>query len=79
MVRPNQIVEFEPQESITFLMFARNEETVKRRVLWLNFPSTIRKTLLGDAEVDDFVENVQLQTGGMVNRYTVELSLEALQ
>lgn len=74
MVRPNQIVEFSTDEkTATFLMFARSEKTVKRRVLLLNFPSLLPTVLMDGT--DEFVENVQLITSGRVNRYAVKVDL----
>lgn len=74
MVRPNQIVEFDPENNeIGFLMFARSEPMVKRRVLFINFPSVIPDVLLGDKTVDDFVKRTKLITEGRVNRYEVVL------
>ena len=72
MVKPNQIVEFNPDRGeVTFLMFAMSEKIVNRRVLFINFPSTIRRVLFGGEEVDDFIKNTRLITEGMVNRYAV--------
>lgn len=74
MVRPNQIIESDVENGeLTFILFARNEEQVKRRVLWINFPQTIRRTLFGDESVDDFVKRVQQVTTGKVNRYAVTI------
>lgn len=79
MVRPNQIVRFEPDKGeVTFLMFAMSEKTVKRRVLFLNFPSTISDVLFGDMSVDDFIKEVELVTEGMVNRYAVTVDTSAV-
>jgi len=75
MVRPNQIVEFRPESGqIGFLMFARNERVVKRRVVFINFPSVIPDVLIGGKTVDDYVSGVTLVTKGRVNRYKVTVT-----
>lgn len=72
MVRPNQIVGFEPDKGeVTFLMFAMSEKVVNRRVLFINFPSTISRVLMGEENVDDFIKQTKLITEGMINRYAV--------
>lgn len=72
MVRPNQIVEFDSERGeITFLMFAQNESQVERRVLWINFPGTILRTVLQGDKISDFIKETKLITEGMVNRYAV--------
>lgn len=79
MVRPNQIISSDSEEgTLTFIMFARSEDMVKRRVLFLNFPRSAPRVLLGSKEVDDFVEEVQPVTEGMVNRYAVTLNVKDL-
>lgn len=76
MVRPNQIIASNIQNGeLTFIMFARTEEQVKRRVLLLNFPSLGLQALTNP---DDFVTNVQLVTEGMVNRYAVTVNTNAI-
>ena len=76
MVRPNQIIRSDLDSGeLTFLMFARSPEQVKRRVLFINFPSTIRRTMFGgDEEVDDFITEVRQVTEGTVNRYAVTIN-----
>jgi len=80
MVRPNQIIESDLESgALTFLMFARSPEQVKRRVLFINFPQTIRRvTLGGEEEVDDFISKVQTVTTGTVNRYAVTVNTDKI-
>lgn len=79
MVRPNQIVEFNPDKGeITFLMFARSVSQVQRRVLFINFPSTIIGVALQDRDVSDFIKRTELITEGRVNRYAVTVNIDAL-
>lgn len=79
MVRPNQIIQSNLEDGeLTFLMFARSVKQVKRRVLYLNFPSTIRSTILGDEDVDDFIKRVEVVTTGTVNRYAVTVNTSKL-
>lgn len=74
MVRPNQVISSNlDQNELTFIMFAQSEQQVKRRVLFLNFPSVIIPVMLGDAEIDDFIAQIQLVTEGMVNRWAVTI------
>jgi len=77
MVRPNQIVNSDPEnKEFEFIMFARSEETVQRRVLAINFPSIyFKQVLFGDKEVQNFITNTTLVSEGRVNRYTVTLKL----
>ena len=72
MVRPNQIIERNGKE-LTFLMFARSEEQVKRRVVALNFPTHYLSTFFSDASATEIVNNVELMTEGSVNRYAVTI------
>lgn len=77
MVRPNQIIDA-TTESFTFIMFARNESTVKRRVLILNFPSVfIPKTLIRE-DLDKYINSVEIMTEGEIKRYAVEVDITNL-
>lgn len=74
MVRPNQIIESNIEENeLTFIMFARTEKQVKRRVLLLNFPSLGLQAIKNP---DKFVKRIQLVTEGMVNRWAVTVDTE---
>lgn len=78
MVRPNQIIQREGSE-LTFLMFARSENQVSRRVVMLNFPGVyLRKVVLGDVAIGDLVTEVEKITEGTVNRYAVTLDTEVI-
>jgi len=77
MVRPNQIIKSEGDE-LTFLMFAQSENAVKRRVLFINFPSKAVDVLLRDETVDQHISNVELATEGRVNRYKVTVDTGGL-
>jgi len=77
VVRPNQIISSDiSQKKLTFIMFARNEQTVKRRVVLLNFPSKLRDTVMGSFSPDDAVDDVEQITSGTVNRYAVTVNTE---
>lgn len=78
MVRPNQIIQA-TEDTFTFLMFARSESQVKRRVLLLNFPGKILPAILRGDDLDRFITEVTLQTEGIVNRYRVTVDLEEIQ
>lgn len=79
MVRPNQIIKSNLDNGeLTFLMFARSESQVKRRVLLINFPSVAADLLMSDASVDDYISNVRQVTSGRVNRYAVTVDTDAL-
>lgn len=74
MVRPNQIIQSDIENgTLTFIMFARSEEQVARRVLLLNFPGKGLKALI-EGRKDEIVKDVQLLTEAMVNRYAVTLN-----
>lgn len=77
MVRPNQIIKSGDNE-LTFLMFARSENAVKRRVLFINFPPKVVDVVLGDETVDQHISNVELATEGRVNRYKVTVDTAGL-
>jgi len=76
MVRPNQIIA-STDTTLTFLMFARSEKQVKRRVMLLNFPG-LAIQLLKRGSLDQYVEGVELVTEGIVNRYEVTVDIEAV-
>lgn len=79
MVRPNQIISSDIKNGkLTFIMFARDESTVKRRVALLNFPGKFIMNLGNSSYVDQVVDNVELVSEGMVNRYAVTLNLNRL-
>lgn len=68
MVRPNQIIDSDVENGkLIFIMFARSEEAVKRRVLFLNFPGQFIKSGLDTSAVTE----VQLMIEGNINRYAV--------
>lgn len=73
MVRPNQIIQRSGTE-LTFIMFARSEKAVARRVLLLNFPGKAIKSGLDDRAV----EEVEVLSEGMVSRYAVTIDIERL-
>lgn len=73
MVRPNQILSRSGKE-LTFIMFARSESQVKRRVVALNFPG---KYLMSGLSTDA-VTNVEVISEGGVNRYAVTVDIERL-
>lgn len=75
MVRPNQIIRSDTARGrLTFLMFAQSEEQVKRRVVFTNFPKTVITTRTGETSIDDIVENVELVSDGVTNRYAVTVN-----
>lgn len=74
MVRPNQIVET-GDGTLTFLMFARSESQVKRRVLLLNFPRAYTQKVINREPLDKYVTKTELVTEGRVNRYKVTVDL----
>lgn len=80
MVRPNQIIQSDPEEGrLTFIMFARSERMVKRRVMALNFPGEFPSLVLGEKDVDDVVVDVTLLNDGVLtNRYAVSVDLDNL-
>jgi len=78
MVRPNQIIEREGTE-FTFLMFARSEGVVERRVLLINFPGQTISRFLSGEDLGEAVVNTELITEGNVNRYAVTIDTEKLQ
>jgi len=74
MVRPNQIIKSDVEKgTLTFIMFARSEEQVSRRVLLMNFPVNGFKALI-QGRKDEIVENIQLFNEGIVNRYAVTIN-----
>lgn len=77
MVRPNQIIS-STSNTLTFLMFARSEPQVKRRVLLLNFPGKMIPAVLKREDLDQYIRNVELATEGMVNRYKVTVNVGAV-
>lgn len=77
MVRPNQIIERDG-DKLTFLMFARSEPQVKRRVLALNFPMAYFKRLFISSETTKPVTEVRQFTEGTVNRYEVVVDTSKL-
>lgn len=75
MVRPNQVIRSDPARGrFTFIMFAQTEGQVKRRVVFANYPKTIITTRIGDTSIDDIVENVELVSDGVANRYAVTVN-----
>lgn len=75
MVRPNQIIESDVEKKqLTFIMFARSEEQVKRRVLFLNFPGKAIRSGLDTSPIT----NVEVVSEGMVKRYAVTVNLAEL-
>ena len=75
MVRPNQIIDSDVEnKQLTFIMFARSEEAVKRRVLFLNFPG---KALMSGFDTSAISE-VEVVSEGLVTRYAVTVDLEML-
>jgi len=75
MVRPNQIIRSDTARGrLTFLMFAQSEAQVKRRVVFTNFPKTVITTRTGETSIDDIVENVELVSDGVTNRYAVTVN-----
>lgn len=76
MVRPNQIIK-STDTTLTFLMFARSNQQVKRRVLLLNFPGKAVRLILQD-DIDNVIENVSIRTEGAVNRYNVTVNTDEI-
>lgn len=77
MVRPNQIIERNGTE-FTFLMFARSEGVVERRVLLINYPGKTINRFLSGEDLGEVVVNTELITEGRVNRYAVTVNTEKL-
>lgn len=78
MVRPNQIVSKDESE-LSFIMFARSEDQVKRRVLMLNFPyAYFSDILMGDLETSDVITKVELLMESNVNRYVVTVDVDEI-
>lgn len=77
MVRPNQIIDSDVRNStLTFIMFARDEEVAERRVLLANFPGKFIGNMLGGGEMKQKVSRTELVSEGLVNRYAVTVSIQ---